>query len=241
MEGATVSFTLPASDQGGVFATGSRMEVAITRADGRAEAWGMQWNRTAGAFAIRITAAKGQARAAVVNLQTLAPSDRAAPSGQVSRGGGNHKLLWIAVAVAGGGSGGVLGPAWLTERPQVGVMLDQNGDARVVWGVAGSATLGKPILNSVLSMACSHEACVAKTAAAIVSTSASSANVASVDAPHGPAIFGGSYIYFPQPQHQFSGRRRRWRRLRLSRRRCVGAAGEWRRNRLRGRAAVPPG
>jgi hypothetical protein len=93
------------------------------------------------------------------------------------------------------------GCAWAQlERPQVGVMLDQNGDARVVWGVARSATLGEPILSGVLSMACAQATCVAKTAAAIVSTSASSANAASVDAPPGPAIFGSPYIYFPQPQ-----------------------------------------
>jgi hypothetical protein len=89
--------------------------------------------------------------------------------------------------------------AWAQiERPQVGVMLDPNGDARVVWGVARSATLGEPILNSVLSMACAHGACLAKTAAALVSTSGST-----IDAPPGPAIFGSPYIYFPQPQQLF--------------------------------------
>jgi len=88
------------------------------------------------------------------------------------------------------------------ERPQVGVMLDRNGDARPVWGVAASATLGNPILNGVLSMACSHGTCLAKTAAAIVTTGGQTA-AANVDAPAGPAIFGGSYIYFPQSQQMF--------------------------------------
>ena len=102
------------------------------------------------------------------------------------------RLLWLLMAAS---------CVWAQiERPQVGVMLDQNGDARAVWGVAGSATLGEPILNGVLSMACSHGACVAKTAAAIVSTSGSSSDAALVEAPPGPAIFGSSYIYFPQPQ-----------------------------------------
>ena len=86
------------------------------------------------------------------------------------------------------------------ERPQVGVMLDQNGDARPVWGVAASATLGHPILNGVLSMACSQGTCLAKTAAAIVSSGAQTPGSATVDAPAGPAIFGGSYVYFPQSQ-----------------------------------------
>jgi len=61
VEGATVSFTLPAEGPGGVFSSGGRTEIAATRADGRAAVWGMQWNHTAGAFEIRITAVKGQA------------------------------------------------------------------------------------------------------------------------------------------------------------------------------------
>jgi hypothetical protein len=77
------------------------------------------------------------------------------------------------------------------ERPLVGVMLDQNGDARPVLGAAASATLGDAILQGVLSMECSSRGCLAKTAAALVSTSGETA-----DAPEGPAIFGGSYVYF---------------------------------------------
>ena len=89
--------------------------------------------------------------------------------------------------------------AWAQlERPQVGVMLDPHGDARVVWGVARSATLGGPILSGVLSMACAQATCVAKTAAALVSPSGTTVN-----APPGPAIFGGSYIYFPEPRQLF--------------------------------------
>jgi hypothetical protein len=81
------------------------------------------------------------------------------------------------------------------ERPQVGVMLDQNGDARPVLGVAASATLGDPILRGVASMACSARACLAKTATQLVSTRGEAA-----DAPAGAAIIGGSYVYFPQSQ-----------------------------------------
>ena len=52
-----------------MFSTGGRTEIAATHADGRAAVWGMQWNRTAGPFEIRITAVKGQARAGVVSSQ----------------------------------------------------------------------------------------------------------------------------------------------------------------------------
>src|SRR5579863_7498314 len=97
VEGATVSFTLPAEGPSGVFSTGGRTEIAATRADGRAAVWGMQWNRTAGPFEIRITAVKGQARAGVVSSQSLssAPMARDAGVGKSRGAGGGHKLLWI--------------------------------------------------------------------------------------------------------------------------------------------------
>ena len=48
VEGATVSFSLPADGPSGEFSSGGRTEIATTRADGRAAVWGMQWNRTSG-------------------------------------------------------------------------------------------------------------------------------------------------------------------------------------------------
>ena len=113
VEGATVSFTLPAEGPGGVFSTGGRTEIAATRADGRAAVWGMQWNRTAGPFEIRITAVKGQARAGVVSSQSLsnAPLARDAEGGKLPRARGGHKLLWISLVVAGAAAVGVAGVA----------------------------------------------------------------------------------------------------------------------------------
>ena len=113
VEGATVSFTLPAEGPGGVFSTGGRTEIAATRADGRAAVWGMQWNRTAGSFEIRITAVKGQARAGVVSSQSLsnAPEARDAGAGKVRAARGSHKLLWISLMVAGAAAAGVAGVA----------------------------------------------------------------------------------------------------------------------------------
>ena len=113
VEGATVSFTLPAEGPGGVFSTGGRTEIAATRADGRAAVWGMQWNRTAGSFEIRITAVKGQARAGVVSSQSLsnAPEARDAGAGKVRAARGGHKLLWISLVVAGAAAAGVAGVA----------------------------------------------------------------------------------------------------------------------------------
>ena len=113
VEGATVSFTLPAEGPGGVFSTGGRTEIAATRADGRAAVWGMQWNRTAGPFEIRITAVKGQARAGVVSSQSLSNARvaREAGAGKIPAARGGHKLLWISLAIAGAAAAGVAGIA----------------------------------------------------------------------------------------------------------------------------------
>jgi len=113
VEGATVSFTLPAEGPGGVFSTGGRTEIAATHADGRAAVWGMQWNRTAGPFEIRITAVKGQARAGVVSSQSLsnAAVARETGAGKLPAARGGHKLLWISVAVAVAAAAGVAGVA----------------------------------------------------------------------------------------------------------------------------------
>jgi hypothetical protein len=81
------------------------------------------------------------------------------------------------------------------ERPQVGMTIDAKGAARPVQGLAASATLGDPVLGGVLSIACSARMCLAKTAAAIVSSSGQI-----VDAPVGPAVIGigedAAYVYF---------------------------------------------
>ena len=113
VEGATGSFTLPAEGPGGVFSSGSRSQIAATRADGRAAVWGMQWNRTAGPFEIRITAVKGQARAGVVSSQSLsnAPAARDTGAGKLHAARGSHKLLWISLVVAGAAAAGVAGIA----------------------------------------------------------------------------------------------------------------------------------
>ncbi|MGA3186216.1 MAG: hypothetical protein ABSF22_03830 [Bryobacteraceae bacterium] len=120
IEGASVSFRLPDEGPSGTFSSGSRMEIATTKADGRASAWGMQWNRTEGSFEIRITAAKGQARAGTVCAVYLSKAsvetDSAAPM-KVSR---NHKWLWITLAVAGGAAIAVTVAA-LTRKPSLPV------------------------------------------------------------------------------------------------------------------------
>jgi hypothetical protein len=114
VQGATVSFQLPRDGPGGVFATGSKTEIATTGADGRASVWGMQWNRTPGSFEVRITAAKGQSRAGTVCALQLASALAAQPAGLLKGHIGpkrGHKFAWIVLAVAGAAAGGVAASA----------------------------------------------------------------------------------------------------------------------------------
>jgi hypothetical protein len=101
VENAAVSFTLPSEGPGGSFSDGLKTNVVTTKADGRASVWGMQWNRSVGAFEIRITASKDHARAGIVSAQYL--SDKIAAhsggSGVFTRSHRSYKVLLIGVAV----------------------------------------------------------------------------------------------------------------------------------------------
>ena len=109
VDGATVSFRLPDDGPTGIFASGSRTEIATSHADGRATAWGMQWNRTPGSLEVRITVVKGHTRAGTVTRQFLTDSPAAASARIGPRRW--HKWLWITLAVAGAAAGGVAATA----------------------------------------------------------------------------------------------------------------------------------
>jgi hypothetical protein len=116
VEGASVSFRLPESGATGTFASGSRTEIVTTGADGRAGVWGMQWNRTAGAMEIRITALKGQTRAGTTCSLFLSDSPEA--KGTTARmGPSGHKWLWIALGVGGAAAAGVAATALVGKSP----------------------------------------------------------------------------------------------------------------------------
>jgi hypothetical protein len=86
------------------------------------------------------------------------------------------------------------------QLPSIGVMLDENGRARPVNGAPAAAALGKPIFDEVvISLACTAQMCLAKTATALVSTGGDS-----VPAPPGAAVItfasglngAAAYVYF---------------------------------------------
>ena len=108
VEGASVSFRLPEDGPGGSFSSGSKTEVATTGSGGQATVWGMQWNRTIGSFEVRITAAKGQARAGTICPLYISeiPSARSIERDSRIGSGSSHKWVWIALAAAGAAGAG---------------------------------------------------------------------------------------------------------------------------------------
>jgi hypothetical protein len=122
VEGAAVSFRLPDAGPGGTFAAGSRTQLVTTQADGKASVWGMQWNKTPGAFEIRITASKDQARAGLVCSQTLSDAVAAPPqSGGTGDFQASHhsrnKWLLLGAAIAGAAAAGVFVVAKEADKP----------------------------------------------------------------------------------------------------------------------------
>jgi hypothetical protein len=103
VEGAAVSFQLPGDGSGGAFASGGRTEIVTTKSDGIAAIWGMQWNKTPGAFEIRVTASKGQARAGIAVTQYL--SDTVKSGGEGTFTASHHsRNKWLLIGVAAGGA-----------------------------------------------------------------------------------------------------------------------------------------
>ena len=101
VDNAAVVFRLPADGPTGTFSSGMPTEVVNTAADGRANVWGMQWNRVTGPMEVRITAAKGQARAGTVCGLYLSNALVSSEPRQSKTGGWrNHKKIWIGVGIA---------------------------------------------------------------------------------------------------------------------------------------------
>ncbi len=104
VEGAAVSFTLPAEGPGGTFQGNLKTTLVTTRPDGKASVWGMQWNRVAGPFEIHITALKDKARAGIVCQQYLSDKVPTHAGGSGTFAPDHHYKKWlIAAALVGAG------------------------------------------------------------------------------------------------------------------------------------------
>jgi hypothetical protein len=141
VDGATVNFRLPEDGPTGTFSTGSRSEIAVTRPDGRAAVWGMLWNKTPGQFEIRITAVKGQTRAGTTcQLSLTDAADKATQAHHVGSQN-HHKLLWIALAVAGAAGAAVAATALGGKPSAAGTTSSSTASVQIG---APTISLGHP-------------------------------------------------------------------------------------------------
>jgi hypothetical protein len=98
VQGATVTFVLPADGPGASFTDDTKVLSVQTDESGRAVAKGMRPNTLAGPFEIRVTATSaGRTASAVINQTNAAPA-------QVSQKK-SHKGLIILIVAAGAGAG----------------------------------------------------------------------------------------------------------------------------------------
>lgn len=147
--GTAVNFRLPDEGPGGMFANGMKTEVVITSPDGRAALWGMQWNRVEGPFQIRITAAKGQARAGTVVSQYLSQAVAGKQSGALSTrpavasGKSRSKWIWIGLVAAGTAVGGGMAAGLVKNTKAEPAVASAAATPALSVGVP-SITIGKP-------------------------------------------------------------------------------------------------
>ena len=142
VNGAAVVFRLPEDGPTGTFSSGMPTEVVPTGADGRANVWGMQWNRVTGPLEVRITAAKGQARAGTVcglylSNAVVSSEPRIGKKDGLLGGWRNHKKIWIGVGIA---AAGFVGVAAISSRgtpsaaAAAGVNAPQIGTPSIIIG-----------------------------------------------------------------------------------------------------------
>jgi hypothetical protein len=133
VQGAAVSFRLPDEGPGGLFANGLRTDLGISDANGRATVRNLQLNGTPGAFQIRITAAKEQARAGTLSRQFSEGTPELK-----KQSGKNRKWLVVGLVAAGvaGGLGAKMAGQSSTSHPVPAAPAMTIGDP--------SISVGKP-------------------------------------------------------------------------------------------------
>jgi len=125
VRGAVVSFLMPSSGPGGTFSNGLSADVVITGADGTALVRGVSWNKTHGALKIRVTAAKGQARAtAAVSMELVGSGDSRASHITAGAGRTRTKVVLLLVCAA---AGSVAAGLAVSRRSNPGSSSSGNG------------------------------------------------------------------------------------------------------------------
>ena len=125
--GASVSFRLPEQGASGIFGNGLRSELVTSNAEGRAVAWGIEWGKVAGPIEMRITAAKGEARAGTLTslyiteglASQVTRKAQAEAAHQVATLTPKSRLKWITLTalIAGAAAGGIAAATGASKSP----------------------------------------------------------------------------------------------------------------------------
>jgi hypothetical protein len=129
VEGAAVTFRLPASGPGATFGGTGTTQTGITDARGQVGVTGYTINKQPGRFAIEVTAAH-ESRAGRLLMAQSNSADKLPPEVAGERRGG--KLKWILLGVAAGAGGGL------------GIYFGTRGNAGPISVGAGTVVIGGP-------------------------------------------------------------------------------------------------
>lgn len=123
---AILSFRLPEDGVTGTFRNGLKTEILRTDSDGRAAMRSLVSGGLAGQFQVRVTAAKGDARAGVISTQFIAPVDHLRYRGRLGILRPNRRVLEIGALVVAVAAAGYVkevrssGGASVTSPPVIG-------------------------------------------------------------------------------------------------------------------------
>ncbi len=131
VDGAAVSFRLPEEGPGAVFARTMKTEIATTTPEGRAAAFGLEYNRIPGQFQIRVTAIKGDLRAGTIVAQYISDKAQTVTANRIVSVKSSSPKKWILLGLLAGSAAAITvlvpkgstkpGPvATVPQPPQIG-------------------------------------------------------------------------------------------------------------------------
>ncbi len=134
VDNAIVSFRLPEDGISGTFRNGLKTEIVTTGDGGHASLRSLLAGGFAGQFQVRVTVAKGEARAGTISTQYIAPDSRKHPVHSVFAA---HPHLWEAAGLL------VIGAAADYAKGRVGNGSAVNATVPPTFGVP-TGVVGKP-------------------------------------------------------------------------------------------------
>ncbi len=117
VDGALVSFRLPADGPGGLFTNGLTTDIVRTGPGGEAAMPPVCWNTTPGSFEIRVTASKDGARAGLLVSQSLGEARTSMVTVHPGAASARPRRKWI-LLVAGVAAGSLAAGMAVAKKPE---------------------------------------------------------------------------------------------------------------------------